>query len=72
MADIIVVLILCVVLFFAIRYIVKAKKNGACIGCPNSSQCSGGCNCNKSKVYRQNVYACGILFTCYSGYGYGA
>ena len=49
MADIIVVLILCVVLFFAIRYIVKAKKNGACIGCPNSSQCSGGCNCNKSK-----------------------
>ena len=30
----------------ALAYIIKAKKNGRkCIGCPDSSSCSGNCGC---------------------------
>lgn len=52
MVDIIVGGILLVVLAFAIRYIVRAKKAGAkCIGCSAGYHCSqrgknGKCGCN--------------------------
>ncbi len=30
----------------ALAYIIKAKKSGKkCIGCPDSSSCSGNCGC---------------------------
>ena len=30
----------------AVAYIIKAKKSGKrCIGCPDSSSCSGNCGC---------------------------
>lgn len=51
MADLIIVLILLALIGAAVRYIVKAKKNGVkCIGCPDGAACSrrqagscGGC-----------------------------
>lgn len=44
MTDIIVAAILLIILFFAGRYIIKAKKRGeGCIGCPNASQCGKKC-----------------------------
>ena len=49
MTDIIVIAVVVVIAFFAVRYIVRAKKSGKkCIGCPDSSTCSGkcsGCSC---------------------------
>ena len=54
MADFIILAIVLVILAFAIRYIVKAKKSGVkCIGCPSGSTCShgqngSGCNCGCS------------------------
>ena len=48
MENIIIIATLVVILGFAIRYIVKSKKNGEkCIGCPNAKTC-GSCNCNKN------------------------
>ncbi len=58
MTDLIVIAVLAVVLGSAIRYMVKAKKNGAkCIGCSagscscshgEGSSCGGGCHgCGK-------------------------
>lgn len=48
MENIVIVAILVVILGFAIRYIVKSKKNGEkCIGCPHAKTCSS-CNCNKN------------------------
>ncbi len=54
MKDLVVILVLAVIIGAAVRYIIKAKKNGAkCIGCPsggccpsknNGEQCSCGCN----------------------------
>lgn len=42
--DIIIIAIVVVILGLVIRYIYKAKKQGAkCIGCPNGSKCSGSC-----------------------------
>ena len=36
---------LAAIVFFAVRYLVKAKKNGVkCIGCPDGG---GSCHCNK-------------------------
>lgn len=48
-ADIIVILIVSVLIFGAIRYIRNQKKKGvACIGCPHAGTCAkknqGGCN----------------------------
>ena len=48
MTDIIVIAVVVVIAFFAVRYIVRAKKSGKkCIGCPNSEACraakNGGC-----------------------------
>lgn len=52
MADFIVVGVIAIILIFAVRYIVKAKKSGVkCIGCPDGCSCSGksgndsGCGC---------------------------
>lgn len=51
MADLIIGIVLLFVVGAAIRYIVKAKKNGAkCIGCPADGACSrksggAGCSC---------------------------
>ena len=46
MGTVISIIVLCAVLFFAIRYIVKAKRRGVkCIGCPNGGEnCHCGCN----------------------------
>ena len=51
MTDIIVIAVVVVIAFFAVRYIVRAKKSGKkCIGCPDGGSCSGscvGCDCEK-------------------------
>ena len=48
METFIVAAVLTVILGLAIRYIYKAKKNGAkCIGCPEGG-CSGNCGCGCS------------------------
>ncbi|MBO5565544.1 MAG: FeoB-associated Cys-rich membrane protein [Lachnospiraceae bacterium] len=40
MATIIALLAVVLIVFFAVRYIVKSKKSGAkCIGCPESGSC---------------------------------
>ena len=44
MENIIIVAILVVIVGLAVRYIIKAKKNGKkCIGCPDGGSCSSGC-----------------------------
>lgn len=41
MANVVVTVIIAVMLFAAIRYIIKAKKSGVkCIGCPAAGQCA--------------------------------
>lgn len=43
--DFVIIGIIAVLLGLAIGYIVKAKKSGRkCIGCPDSSSCSGHCS----------------------------
>ena len=52
MTNMIVALVLLVILCAAAWYIYKEKKSGAaCIGCPHSKQCSGGCggSCQSQK-----------------------
>ena len=40
MATVIAVIALVLIIFFAVRYIVKEKKKGTkCIGCPMAGQC---------------------------------
>lgn len=47
MADVIVLLVVVIVFISAVRYILKAKKNGVkCIGCPAGGSC---CKCNAHK-----------------------
>ena len=55
-ADIVVIAILAVLIGAAVLYIVKTKKKGRCIGCPDSATCSGGCaSCSAShKKKKQN------------------
>lgn len=49
MLDAIIVSIIVIVLFIAIRYIVKAKARGQkCIGCPNSGTCGKCCHCDNN------------------------
>ena len=44
MTDILILAVVAVILLAAVRYIVKAKRNGAkCIGCPSGNRCSGNC-----------------------------
>ena len=48
MIDIIVIAVLALLVGAAVWYIVKTKKKGRCIGCPDSGSCSGncaGCSC---------------------------
>ena len=50
MQNLIAMLILACILFFAIRYIVRAKRRGEkCIGCPYARECAshqgGSCGC---------------------------
>lgn len=48
MADAIAIGLIGILLFLAIRYIVKQKKAGAhCIGCPAQKGC---CHCSKKKL----------------------
>ena len=50
MADVIVVAIVLAIVGVAVAYIVKQKKKGVrCIGCPNSSSCSGMCGSKKEE-----------------------
>lgn len=53
MTDIIVIAIVAVIAFFAVRYIVRAKRSGRkCIGCPDGGACGGSChscNCSREK-----------------------
>lgn len=48
MIDGIIISIIVVVLFLAIRYIVKEKAKGKCIGCPYSGSCMKKGNCGTS------------------------
>lgn len=41
--DIIVIVVLALLVGAAVLYIVKTKKKGRCIGCPDSATCDGGC-----------------------------
>ena len=44
MMDLIMIAILTVIIAMAVRYLYKAKKNGAvCVGCP------AGCSCSRQK-----------------------
>ena len=44
MKNLIIILIIVAILGLAIFYIVRSKKKGGkCIGCPDSSSCSGSC-----------------------------
>lgn len=48
MSTVIAVIALVLVVFFAVRYIVKEKKKGTkCIGCPMAGQCEKYNNDNK-------------------------
>ena len=48
MKNIIVILILCLIIGGAIRYIIKSKKNGKkCIGCPGAGCCGADCGSKK-------------------------
>ena len=43
MIDIIVIAAVVLLVGAAIWYIVRTKKKGRCIGCPDSATCDGGC-----------------------------
>ena len=56
MVDLIVIAVLALVIGGAVAYIVKSKKKGGCIGCPN------GGNCSTCRIY----FAIGICKSPYS------
>lgn len=43
--DLILLLLVAVLLFLAIRYTVKKTKSGGCVGCGESGCCGGSCSC---------------------------
>ncbi len=48
--DIILIIVILLIVFFAGLYVYRAKKKGrTCIGCPNSDSCGGACSCDKNK-----------------------
>ncbi len=52
-ASIVIGLIIAVLIVLDVRYIVKKKSQGACIGC-SASGCNGGCSkCNAAAVKKQ-------------------
>ena len=58
MIDIVIIAIVAVIIGFAAFYVYKAKKSGKrCIGCPDSSSCSGNCascSCSCSEQKSEN------------------
>ena len=43
--EIVAIIIIALIIGGALAYIIKAKKSGKkCIGCPDSTSCSGACN----------------------------
>lgn len=48
MATWIIGLILVLAVYFAVRHVLKTKKNGGCVGC--SAGGSGCCHCGKNTV----------------------
>ena len=50
MENLVIIVVLCAIIGFALGYVIKAKKRGQkCIGCPNGGCCSGkehSCSCN--------------------------
>ena len=56
--EIIAIVISALILGGALAYIIKAKKSGKrCIGCPDSTSCSGAChscNCECKSKPREN------------------
>ncbi|WP_081675979.1 FeoB-associated Cys-rich membrane protein [Butyrivibrio sp. AC2005] len=46
MTNVIIILIIAAILIFDIRYIIKKKKQGGCIGCPSAGAChKKSCSC---------------------------
>ena len=43
MENIIVIAVVVLLVAAALIYIIKTKKKGRCIGCPDSATCDGGC-----------------------------
>ena len=42
--DIIAIGAICLIIGFAVFYVIRAKKNGQnCIGCPSAKTCGGSC-----------------------------
>ena len=54
MTDIIVITVLALVIGGAVAYIVKSKKKGGCIGCPNGGNCSACSSCILCKRTREH------------------
>ena len=48
MTNAIIIAVVAIIVGAAVWYIIKEKKQGKCVGCPNSkvcgSKCSGGCS----------------------------
>ncbi|WP_026666107.1 FeoB-associated Cys-rich membrane protein [Butyrivibrio sp. FC2001] len=54
MTNIIIVLIIAAIIIFDIRYIIKKKKQGGCIGCPSGSSChSGSGSCPTAEKFKK-------------------
>ena len=50
MIDIIVIAVVVLLVAAALVYIIRTKKKGRCIGCPDSATCDGGCaSCSASR-----------------------
>ena len=58
--NIVPIIIIAIIVGLAVAYIIKAKKSGKkCIGCPDSSACSGKCSscsygCSSKESEEQN------------------
>ncbi|MBE6532023.1 MAG: FeoB-associated Cys-rich membrane protein [Ruminococcaceae bacterium] len=58
--NIVPIIIIAIIVGLAVAYIIKAKKSGKkCIGCPDSSACSGkcsscSCGCSSKESEEQN------------------
>ncbi len=54
MTNVIIVLIIAAIIIFDIRYIIKKKKQGGCIGCPSGSSCHGSsCTCETAEKFKK-------------------
>jgi hypothetical protein len=49
MINFVIIAVIAAILIFDIRYIIKKKKQGTCIGCPASGSChSKKCTCHSA------------------------